>query len=61
MNIEHVENKKNTKIDYYLKRSKDDVKKYEVGDLEQNIQEIQQRREVMKKEVAKRKKIIWLI
>ena len=56
MNIEHVENQKNPKINKYLKSNKNDIKKYEVGDLEQNIQEIQQRREVMKKEAAKRKK-----
>ena len=56
MNIEHVENKKNTKINRYLKANKNDIKKYEVGDLDQNIQEIQQRREVMKKEAEQRRK-----
>ena len=56
MNIEHVENKKNAKINKFLKGNKKDVKKYEVGDLDQNIQEIQQRREVMKKEAEQRRK-----
>ena len=56
INIEHVENQKNPKINKYLKGNKNDIKKYEVGDLDQNIQEIQQRREVMKKEAAQRKK-----
>ena len=56
MNIEHVENQKNTKINKYLKSNKNDIKKYEVGDLDQNIQEIQQRRVIMKKEAEQRKK-----
>ena len=56
MNIEHVESKKNPKINKFLKSNKNDVKKYEIGDLDQNIQEIQQRREVMKKEAEQRKK-----
>ncbi len=55
-NIEHMENQKNTKTKQYLKKSKNDVKKYEIGDLDQNIQEIQQRREVMKKEAEQRRK-----
>ena len=55
-NIEHVENKKNPQINKYLKRSKNDVKIYEVGDLDQNIEEIQKRREVMKKEAEQRRK-----
>ena len=38
------------------KKVKSDVKKYEIGDLDQNIQEIEQRREVMKKEAEQRKK-----
>ena len=56
MNIEHVENQKNTKLNKYLKGSKKDIQKYEVGDLDQNIQEIQQRREIMKKEAEQRRK-----
>ena len=56
MNIEHVENQKNIKINKYLKGNKNDIKKYEVGDLDQNIQEIQQRRVIMKKEAEQRKK-----
>jgi len=32
MNIEHIENQKNTKINKYLKSNKNDIKKYEVGD-----------------------------
>ena len=56
MNIEHMEPQKNPKINKYLKGNKNDIKKYEVGDLDQNIQEIQQRREVMKKEAEQRRK-----
>ena len=56
MNIEHIENTKNTKMNRYLKSNKNVIKKYEIGDLDQNIQEIQQRREVMKKEAEQRRK-----
>jgi hypothetical protein len=38
------------------KKGKPEVKKYEIGDLDQNIKEIEQRREVMKKEAEQRKK-----
>ena len=38
------------------KKGKPDIKKYEIGDLDQNIQEIEKRREVMKKEAEQRKK-----
>ena len=55
-NIEHMENQKNTKIKQNLKKNKDDIKKYEIGDLDQNIQQIQQRREMMKKEAEQRRK-----
>ena len=43
--------KSNTK-----KKGKPEIKKYEIGDLEHNIQEIEQRREIMKKEAEQRKK-----
>ncbi len=56
MYVEQVENQKSTKIHKYLKANKNDVKKYEIGDLDQNIQEIQQRREIMKKEAEQRRK-----
>ena len=56
MNVEQVESQKNTKINKYLKSNKNDIKKYEIGDLDQNIQEIQQRREIMKKEAEQRRK-----
>ena len=56
MKIEQVENQKNPKINKFLKANKNDIKKYEVGDLDQNIQEIQQRREIMKKEAEQRRK-----
>ena len=38
------------------KKVKSDIKKYEIGDLDQNIQEIEKRREVMKKEAEQRRK-----
>ena len=38
------------------KKAKAEVKKYEIGDLDQNIKEIEQRREIMKKEAEQRKK-----
>ena len=38
------------------KKPKNEIKKYEIGDLDQNIQEIEQRREIMKKEAEQRKK-----
>jgi hypothetical protein len=38
------------------RKKKNDIKKYEIGDLDQNIQEIEKRREVMKKEAEQRKK-----
>lgn len=34
------------------------MKKYEIGDLDQNIHDIEKRREIMKKEAEQRKKII---
>ena len=56
MKIEQVESQKNPKINKFLKANKNDIKKYEIGDLDQNIQEIQQRREIMKKEAEQRRK-----
>ena len=56
-NIEYMDNnQKNTKINKYLKNNKNDIKKYKVGDLDKNIQEIQQRRNLMMKEAEQRKK-----
>ena len=57
INIDHIENQKNPKINKYLK-GKNYNKKYQVEDLKKNIQEIQQRIEVMKmkKEETQRKK-----
>ena len=56
MNIEQVKSEKNSKINKLLQKDKNDIKKYEMGDLDQNIQEIEQRREIMKKEAEQRKK-----
>ena len=38
------------------KKAKIDMKKYEIGDLDQNIHDIEKRREIMKKEAEQRKK-----
>ena len=56
--IEQIQEKKKLKnIEKNKKKNaKSDMKKYEIGNLDQNIHEIEQRREVMKKEAEQRKK-----
>ena len=61
MNIEAVidtqkKEEKRIKQNIDKKKGKSDKKKYEIGDLDQNIQEIEQRREIMKKEAEQRRK-----
>ena len=55
-NYRIYEKSKKYKNQTIFKKSKNDIKKYEVGNLDQNIQEIRQRREVMKKEAEQRRK-----
>ena len=44
-----------TKFDQNIKKLQIDMKKYEIGDLDQNIHDIEKRREIMKKEAEQRK------